>query len=172
MSLVRARKHAERLVAQHGARTAPVDVDAIARRLGLHVVRTPLGGGISGLLVTRKGSSMICVEESHHENRQRFTMAHEIGHFVLGHRFADDEQVHVDRVMMRSSKSSEGTDLLEIEANQFAATLLMPEKLIAKELAKLGSADMEEVVSALARRFKVSSEAMAIRLGALGYEAT
>jgi Zn-dependent peptidase ImmA (M78 family) len=149
-----------------------VDVVAIAKRLELRVVKAPLGGGISGLLVTRQGVSTIIVEEDHHENRRRFTIAHEVGHHVLGHHFADGEHVHVDRISMRSAKSAEGTDVLEIEANQFAAALLMPEPLIERELAKMGTTDVKEVVSALANRFKVSGEAMAHRLGALGYEAT
>ena len=73
---------------------------------------------------------------------------------------------------MRNAKSSEGTDLLEIEANQFAAALLMPESLVEVELAKVDSSDVEEVVRLLSRCFKVSTGAMALRLGALGYEAT
>ncbi len=172
MSVLRARKQAERLVVECGVSTVPVDVVAVARHLQLRVVPTPLGGDISGLLLTRDGVSTICVEENHHEHRQRFTIAHEIGHHVLGHHFGEGEHVHVDRISMRNAKSSEGTDLLEIEANQFAAALLMPEFLVERELAKVRSADVAEVVSVLARYFKVSAEAMAIRLGALGYEAT
>jgi Zn-dependent peptidase ImmA (M78 family) len=145
-------------------------VEAIARYVGLRVVPAPLGGDISGLLVTRKGSSTICVEERHHENRQRFTIAHEIGHHVLGHHFGEGENVHVDRVSMRSAKSSEGSDRLEIAANQFAAALLMPERVVELELQRLQDSPGEDVVRELARRFKVSTEAMAIRLSVLGYD--
>ena len=66
MSVLRARKRAERLAAECGAK-APVDVEAVARHVGLRVVPSPLGGDISGLLVTRNGVSTICVEERHHE---------------------------------------------------------------------------------------------------------
>ncbi len=172
MSVLRARKRAERLIDECGIHAAPVDIGVIAKHLRLKVVPAPLGGDISGLLVTRQGVSTICVEENHHEHRQRFTIAHEIGHHVLGHHFGDGEQVHVDRISMRNAKSSAGTDMLEIEANQFAAALLMPEAIVERELAKIRSKDMGEVVRTLARRFKVSTESMAIRLNNLGYDAT
>ena len=87
MSILQARRRAERLATECGVKSAPVDIEAVARHVGLRVVRTTLGGDISGLLVTREGVSMICVEERHHENRRRFTIAHEIGHHVLGHHF-------------------------------------------------------------------------------------
>ena len=58
MSVLRARRRAERLVVEHGEVSGPpVDVAAIARRLQLRVVKAPLGGDISGLLVTRSGVS-------------------------------------------------------------------------------------------------------------------
>ncbi len=171
MSFGRARQQAQRLIQQQGIAKPPVDVDAVAKRLGLAIVRTPLGGDISGLLITKGGTTTICVEASHHEHRQRFTVAHEIGHHVLGHHFAG-EHVHVDRVSMRNGKSSEGSDVREIEANQFAACLLMPEQLVHEKMRVLASRDLENVVKQLARAFKVSEQALAFRLGVLGYEAT
>ncbi len=169
--ITKARRQAERLIQEYRVERPPVDVESIARSLGLQVLRAPLGDDVSGLLVTKGGKSTIFVAEHHHENRQRFSIAHEIAHHALGHHFGD-EHVHVDRVSMRDAKSSRGTDLLEIEANQFAAALLMPENLVAREMKNVAGRDPEARVAELARRFKVSSEAMAWRLGALGYEAT
>jgi Zn-dependent peptidase ImmA (M78 family) len=90
MSIARAKKQAERLIEQMGiARTqSHVDVEAIAQKLGLAVVRTPLGDDISGMLVTKAGSTTICIANDQPANRQRFTIAHEIGHHVLRHLFA------------------------------------------------------------------------------------
>jgi Zn-dependent peptidase ImmA (M78 family) len=73
---------------------------------------------------------------------------------------------------MRNAKSSEGSDFREIEANQFAACLLMPEHLVHEKVKALKSHDVEDAVKRLARTFRVSEKAMAIRLGVLGYEAT
>lgn len=172
MSIARAKKQAERLIEQMGiAKTqSHVDVEAIAHKLGLAVVRMPLGDDISGMLVTKAGSTTICIANDQPANRQRFTIAHEVGHHVLRHLFAG-EHVHVDRVIMRNSSSSEGTDLREIEANQFAASLLMPAEMVHHHLQGLKSQYIEAVVRQLAKQFKVSEQAMAFRLSSLGYEA-
>ena len=172
MSIVRARQHAQRLVEQFGITETQthVDVEAVARKLGLPVVRSPMGDDISGMLVSKPGLTTICINKEQHPNRQRFTIAHEIGHHVLRHLFAG-ERVHVDRVIMRNTLSSEGTDAREIEANQFAASLLMPEHMVHHHLQAMKSHDVEDVVPKLAKQFKVSDQAMAFRLSTLGYDA-
>ncbi len=173
MSMVRARRQAQRLVEQFGiTETQPhVDVEAVARGLGLPVVRSSMGDDISGMLVSKPGMTTICINEDKHANRQRFTIAHEIGHHVPWHLFAG-EHVHVDRVIMRNALSSEGTDAREIDANQFAASLLMPEHMVHHHLQALKSQYVEDVVPKLAKQFKLSEQAMAFRLSSLGYEAT
>jgi len=172
MSIARARQQAERLVEQLGIpkTQSHVDVEGVAKKLGLAVVRMPLGDDISGMLVTKAGKTTICIANDQHTNRQRFTIAHEIGHHVLRHLFAG-EHVHVDRVIMRNAPSSDGTDIREIEANQFAACLLMPEHMVHDHLQALKSQYVEDVVPQLARQFKVSEQAMAFRLSSLGYDA-
>src|SRR5258708_2570831 len=128
-----ARRSAEALVDRLNISTAPIDVNLVARSLGLQIVFNDLGEDISGLLVTHSGNSSICVRESEPVVRQRFTIAHEIGHFVLRHQFEDDGQVHVDegwKVTARSSAQAAGADPKEVEANQFAAALLMPSALL------------------------------------------
>jgi Zn-dependent peptidase ImmA (M78 family) len=167
------RKRAEHLLATYQfAEAVPVPVEKIARRLGLEVVKADLEGDISGLLVRDGNQVRICVNEDDAPNRQRFTIAHEIGHHYLGHTFADGEQVHVDRghvIRMRSPASSNGEDRMEIEANQFANTLLMPEQTLRSMVTKLGGAPVSDVnVANLARSFAVSEQAMTIRLSVLG----
>ena len=147
---------------------APVDVEDVARTLGLAIVRGSLGREVSGILISRGRVSTICLEETDSENRQRFTIAHEVGHYILGHHFADGS-VHVDKISMRNARSSEGSDPLEIEANQFASTLLMPEGLVRERMGSLAILAIEDVVTKLAKTFKVSQEAMAFRLATLGY---
>src|SRR3954470_4270018 len=74
----------------------------------------------------KQGRYIIGINSSHPETRKRFTIAHEMGHLVL-HQL---DQVHVDKqflVKLRDDISSQAIDPHEIEANAFAAALLMPE---------------------------------------------
>ena len=172
MSLLAARRQAEAVVQRLGILRPAVKVFDVAKALGITVVRTHLGNDVSGLLITKPNGTTICVEDSHHSVRQRFTVAHEIGHFCLRHQFEPGEHVHVDRgalVSMRSPRSGQGTDHREIEANQFAASLLMPRAMVEAEVSRLGGIVSEELISGLAKVFRVSEQAMTIRLGALGF---
>jgi Zn-dependent peptidase ImmA (M78 family) len=112
----------------------------------------------------------IGVNALHHPNRQRFTIAHEIGHLVL-HRPEITKEIHVDRefpMLMRDAVSATGSDEMEIEANCFAAEILMPESFLAKSLeGRPIDIDDDAAVSALAKVYKVSASAMRLRLGNL-----
>jgi Zn-dependent peptidase ImmA (M78 family) len=172
MSSIAARTAADRLIARLSISSAPVDVHKIAKSLGLAVITEDLGSDISALLVTDGKSSLIGVHNGHVTTRQRFSIAHEIGHFVLRHQFEPGEHVHVDRgryVSERGLRSSAGVDPKEIEANQFAACLLMPAKVIREHIGRLGKGPLsEDEVRHLAGEFEVSEQAMTIRLSALG----
>jgi Zn-dependent peptidase ImmA (M78 family) len=171
MSIQLARIAAERLVERFGVHTAPVDVESIASMLDLRIVTEDLGSDISGLLVSRDGSACIAVQRSDHSNRRRFTIAHEIGHFVLRHHLQRNELVHADphtQVIYRSPRASEGLDPIEVQANQFAASLLMPARLVQEHVGRLQKPLSESSVKSLAKEFKVSEQAMTIRLTALG----
>jgi Zn-dependent peptidase ImmA (M78 family) len=102
--------------------------------------------------------------------RQRFTIAHEIGHLLLH----EHDQVHVDRgfrVRLRSDISSQGTDRDEMEANRFAAELLMPLKMLQADVQSL-EFDLtdDDALWALAKRYGVSTQAMTYRLNTFGYK--
>ena len=146
-------------------------MDAVAAELGLTLVRDDLGSGVSGLLVTTDRSACVCVHASDHPTRQRFTLAHEIGHFVLRHQFVRGEHVHVDRghfISQRGPRSATGVDPKEIEANQFAACLLMPADLVTQAVDAGGGTPLVDwQVSDLAATFDVSEQAMTIRLSSL-----
>jgi Zn-dependent peptidase ImmA (M78 family) len=110
----------------------------------------------------KNGAAVIVVNSAHHPNRQRFTLAHELAHHVL-HESYLTKNVHVDTaVLQRNEKSSEGTDVKEVEANTFAAEILMPRAL----LKAFGRVDVNDdaKIAEIARQFKVSPTAMAIRL--------
>src|SRR5215217_2962642 len=123
MNLRQVKVLAEDLAEERGKGRFPVNVEAIARSLGLDLVKTDLGPDVSGLLVFDGASGQIYVHEKDHEVRRRFTIAHEIGHHYLRHQFESGEHVHVDRgnyISQRGPRSSDGIDPKEVEANQFA----------------------------------------------------
>jgi Zn-dependent peptidase ImmA (M78 family) len=164
---------AKELLAQANAGEAPVPVAEIARGQGLELrfSRSP-DSTISGLLFLSDDKPIIGVNVTHHENRQRFTIAHELGHYLL-HAFSP-QALHVDhsfRVMLRDDLSSEGTDMREIEANLFAAELLMPTEFLNQDLQGKRQVDIEDddFLRELARRYRVSHQAMVFRLTNLGY---
>jgi len=171
MSVQLARATAEKLVERLGLNSAPIDVEKIAEDLGLRVVAENLGSDISGLLVSKDGMASIAVERREPPVRRRFTIAHEIGHFLLRHHLQRNELVHADerwQVIYRSPKASEGLDPMEVQANQFAATLLMPTKILKDRVEHLQKPLTERDVKKLTTEFKVSEQAMTIRLSGLG----
>ncbi len=145
----------------------PVDVEKLAKRTGLQVLFHPFDSApedISGCIIQEDGIVAIGVNSRHGRNRQRFTIAHELGHFVL-HR-STLETVH----LTRSFRSSVGEDTNEIEANAFAADLLMPESMLRAILGDehLDIEDASTMIDELAQKFEVSTQAMTIRLVRMG----
>jgi Zn-dependent peptidase ImmA (M78 family) len=106
------------------------------------------------------------VNALHAPTRKRFTLAHELGHVILHRDVLETSGVHVDKgILRRDNLASEGTDDREIEANNFAAELLMPEPLL-KAALEGRNLDLEddEAVQALAKRFNVSATALQYRI--------
>lgn len=163
----------EQLLARHLVHSAPVPVEDIAKANGVDVTREPAEDDLSGFIFRDRttNTAVIGVNSTHHPNRQNFTLAHELGHFLL-HEGGDD--VHVDRrfqVKFRSETSSQGDDVDEKEANLFAAELLMPADFLEEEMEEIDVVDLDDetVVAKLARRYGVSTQAMTFRLAYLGY---
>lgn len=150
--------------------SSPIPVERIAKAHGAQVRYSPLNEELSGMAYVKDGTPIIGVNALHHPNRQRFTLAHELGHLVL-HKAAITKEIHVDKgfpMLMRDSMSSAGVDEMEIEANHFAAEILMPASFLAKSLeGQSFDIDDDAVVSALAKEYKVSVSAMRFRLGNL-----
>jgi predicted transcriptional regulator len=132
---------------------APVDVDSLANALGLQVRRVALETGIGGAIRRGPHGYEIYVNVTDHPRRQRFTIAHEIAHFIL-HRDMIGDGFNED-VMFRGPFGSAA----ETQANRLAADILMPHSLI-RPLWVAGARDVRE----FARAFEVSPAAMEIRL--------
>jgi len=152
-----------------GDLTLPIKVEDIAKSEGLKVVPYPLEDSVSGLLVIENGQGIIGYNQNESRVRRRFTIAHELGHFIL-HR--DKANLFVDKQFKVYRSQNSSTDATkqayEKEANAFAASLLMPEQLIIKEVEKT-KIDManEEGLKQLAKIFDVSSIAMSYRISNL-----
>lgn len=150
----------------------PVPVEQLARDAGAVISYQPFEAeDISGLLYRAAGATpVIGVNSTNPKVRQRFTIGHELGHLAL-HPGQDLILERLVRLNFRNATSSTASDQEEIEANQFAAELLMPPELLRHSLTILLQGkpipDLE-VVRRLARRFEVSQSAMEYRLTSLG----
>lgn len=158
------------LLDEIGINDAPVAVSQIAKAKGARIFVDALDGDLSGFLYRDKEQAVIGVNTSHAPVRQNFTIAHELGHLLLH----DQDQLHVDRefrVRLRNDVSSQGTDEAEQEANYFAASILMPREFLERDLEKKEYFDLldDDSIRELARKYGVSTQALAIRLKTLGY---
>lgn len=155
---------ARKLLIDAGAKRCPTPLTKIMRFLNISIEYTPLDEELSGMAMIKNNQKLVWVNALHQPNRQRFTLAHEVGHHVLHADFLQDA-VHVDRgILRRDVISGEGTDEREIEANAFASELLMPESQLEAALPEHFDLDDPEVVAKLAARFRVSLAAMQYRL--------
>jgi Zn-dependent peptidase ImmA (M78 family) len=163
------RRYASRILERHGVTHPPVPVERIAKELGVQLRFVPYEGELAGMLARHSGSEpIIGVNSKHPRARQRFTIAHELGHLIL-----HDVEMHIDRdfkVMRRNATSSLAQDPLEIEANRFAAELLMPYDMLLEDVEATG-VDMEHLAEAgaLAKKYGVSAQAMMHRLANLAF---
>lgn len=162
-------QRAAQLLSRHNIVAPPTPVEEIARAEGIQVVRSPASGSESGFLLRDGNRITIGVNSQTSRRRQRFTIAHELGHWKLhdGRLFVD----HTIRINRRNEVSSAATDSEEIQANAFAAALLMPEGWVQRAIDReqeRGIDSREDLVQTLAREFDVSTEAMGFRLVNLG----
>ncbi len=155
----------DELLTKYRIKAPPVPVDEIARKLGLEIESRRFDDAeFSGILVREGGQAIVGVNASHAPTRQRFSVAHEIGHFLLH----EGTRVFIDRgynVNLRNRESSLGTNTEEIEANTFAANLLVPDRFLLSDL-RNRDVDLEDeaAIGRLARKYRVSPQAMTYRL--------
>jgi Zn-dependent peptidase ImmA (M78 family) len=137
----------------------PVDPVMIARELGVSVFADELGDDIWGMLIGSEGGVEMYLDKSQPHRRYRFTCAHEIGHFYDRR----DELVHGGAILDLRNEDGRGR-ADEIYANEFAASLLMPEDAF-REACGSGLSDLE-----LVKMFDVSLAAVTYRRRLLGMD--
>lgn len=153
------------------SKTGSIDVNYLAEQLDIKIEREKFEDkNIAGFIKmkTNDGKSLIVLNEDNAAVRQRFTIAHEIGHYLLHPNqsvYIDDRDT-AELVHYRNEASSQAIHLREIEANQFGSELLMPENLIQTDVSalRLDGLGMSEIVESLSEKYAVSQSAMTIRL--------
>jgi Zn-dependent peptidase ImmA (M78 family) len=133
--------------------------------LGAVIHQNRVEDEVSGFLVWHKDRAIIGLNARQPTNRQGFTIAHEIGHMLLHGR----KNLHIDEtfaVKLRNDKSRRGVDTDEMEANLFAAELLMPADLLTADIRRIGVLDLhdEQRIGELVKSYRVSTQAMTIWL--------
>jgi Zn-dependent peptidase ImmA (M78 family) len=145
----------------------PVPIKDVAMALGIvEIKETELTGFEGGLIAfADKSEGTILVNDRSNPQRRRFTVGHELGHFLNPwHLSKTSEGFRCTTGDMRASKAKPGDRAaqMEVEANRFAAELLFPKPWFDKEMAKLTVVDVEHIL-ALANRYDMSKEATARR---------
>lgn len=157
----KAQREAEKFLEENNFDTLPVNLDAIADHLNIKLIaKPPESEGASGMLLIQRNEIGICYA-THIQSRgfKRFSIAHEIGHVILEghieHILPDRDGQHISQAGFTSQ------NLYEIEADNFAASLLMPSNLFKKEMRKSGEG--LEAIKKLAEICQTSLISTAIR---------
>jgi Zn-dependent peptidase ImmA (M78 family) len=154
------------IVLEYMKGVVPVDLPSLCASLGIRLSYLVMDDEISGEIERLSdGKYAININKEHHPNRQHFTIAHEIGHFIH-HRSLIGDGVD-DNKMYRSESNGKYFNKNirlghEREANTFAASLLMPKEAIIKHV------DANDNLENMAELFEVSKAAMKYRLQGLG----
>ncbi len=168
LRLKMANQRAETLLRELNIYRLPIDPFAIATQHDIVVEAKPnTESGVSGMLL-RHGNTFGILYATHiaNEGFQRFSIAHELGHYFLdGHidHIFSANSIHTSRAGFISD------DPYELEADQFAAGLLMPTKLFRQALDRYNPG--LEAVESLARLCNTSLTATAIRFAELSEDA-
>lgn len=138
---------------------APVDVHRIAKLLGFKIIEADFPQNYSGEIFIENNIKSIGINKNQSLTRQRFSIAHELGHYLCGHSVYDE-----DGKMLEDSNFDFTNPLhvQEKEANMFASELLIPKEFLEKDLGVIGL-DIDK----LTEKYQVSSQAMWIRLTSL-----
>ena len=140
----------------------PVRLGQIAAELGVAIKVASMRTGVSGQIAREGNQYVIRVNRNEARERQRFTIGHELAHFLLHRHIIDSSPEGItDTVLYRSG----APERIEYEANRLAADLVMPLQIVEETVEReFGGVITEATIESLATRFEVSKSAMEIRL--------
>ncbi len=157
------------ILKHHTSWVAPVPLEELAASVNIVDIRELEADGFEGALLTdsAKQQGVILFKVGAQEGRRRFTIAHELGHFLIPTHVGNQQCTAAD---LRESRCDNAHRRREAEANRFAAGLLMPKPWFCKDIERLGSADISHI-DTLKTRYGTSFEATANRYCELSNEA-
>lgn len=161
--LVRPVDIADQILKQNIRIVGAVPLEEIAKAAGIKEVRYVALNGFEGTLLANdaKSEGVIVINSSTRHQRQRFTLGHELGHFLIP-RHGHNMNCSKADLAAKSSVEMTASVAVEAEANLFSAELLMPKRL----LSKLSTFNNEPSIAGIkltAEKFDVSFQAMAVR---------
>jgi Zn-dependent peptidase ImmA (M78 family) len=159
---------AEKILKESGCLEAPVNVKKCLNAHDIKLQEIELEDEVSGFFIIKDKKPHIGVNKRQTEKRRRFTMAHELGHFILHSKETPLFVDKTERALYRNLESSTGEIVKEREANSFAAALLMPRRLLKLEIDNCDTESVGSITEYLAKKFNVSEKAMEHRLTNLG----
>lgn len=142
----------------------PVPIQELCASLGILRIEDLDTAEFEGSLVTdaKRSEGTILVKRGG-EPRRRFTIAHELGHFLMAHHVPDQSGRFLCKssdLLRLTAKASDQRQRREVEANRFAALMLMPPHRLREAMATFREPALQHVL-ALARDFAVGKEAAA-----------
>lgn len=170
MDETKMKEEVTKVLAETDLDVAPIAIVSIANFYGFSVYEMPMDDSISGLIMADdeniKGfdtKQIIVVNSKHSSRRKRFTIAHELGHYII--------QGKPSKCFAHRDSGNYSSD--ERDANSFASALLMPEDEIKREVgnfkkAKIGDYPDSHLIDYIADAFDVSQSAAEVRLKKLG----
>lgn len=147
----------------------PVPVDEIAFAVGIERIAPLETDGFEGALIAvpDKSKGVILVNQNRPRQRKRFSVSHEVGHFLIPTHQAQDArgfQCRTQDMRRTTFTSGDRAAQMEVEANRFAAHLLMPPPMFRRDLERLPGADIEHIIALASKsKYDVSKEAAARR---------
>jgi hypothetical protein len=135
----------------------PIPLTRLARAVGIDEIIGQQTSSFEGVLVTSsaKSTGSIAFNEASPPARRRFTIAHELGHFLMPLHGANAQCAKADIGVLTTKDPNRAR---EAEANRFAAALLMPRELYLRDMRRLGAPEVGHIVK-LASDYEVSKEA-------------
>lgn len=141
--------------------SVPVPIQELCARLGIRKIEDLDTDGFEGGLITdAKRSEGAVLAKRGGEPHRRFTIAHELGHFLMAHHLPDQPDQFLCKssdLLRLTAKAGDQRQRREVEANRFATLMLMPPHLLRAAMAGFRESDLQQVLT-LARDFGVGKE--------------